>query len=204
MLRAVVKALKKIPIDFGQYEVRYTSKGKLIAYELAGDGRGKKALDLGCRDGYWSQKLAQKGYEVVSGDLEPQWAGGIVLDANKRLPFPDNQFDLVWCSEVIEHLNNPAFTISEIERVLRPHGSLLLTTPNRDFWFYRLLAGLGASPERVQSEDHLHFFTFGDMRKLLGGSTEYGFFPYFLYKRTITRRASTLSPTIVVHQRKPA
>jgi SAM-dependent methyltransferase len=46
-------------------------------------------------------------------------------------PFPDGQFDLVLCMEVLEHLGlDPLFMISEINRVLKPGGALLLTTPN--------------------------------------------------------------------------
>ena len=57
MLRGIVRALKKLPLDLGQYELRYTTKGKQIAFALVGRGEGKKALDVGCRDGYWAEKL---------------------------------------------------------------------------------------------------------------------------------------------------
>ncbi len=56
LFRNVVALLKKIPVDFGQYEVRHTTKGKVILLGLLEDGRGKKALDLGCREQYWTQK----------------------------------------------------------------------------------------------------------------------------------------------------
>ncbi|MFA6250191.1 MAG: methyltransferase domain-containing protein [Candidatus Shapirobacteria bacterium] len=46
------------------------------------------------------------------------------------LPYPDNTFDLVLLSEVLEHLTNPGLAISEIARVLKPSGKLLVTTPN--------------------------------------------------------------------------
>jgi SAM-dependent methyltransferase len=50
-------------------------------------------------------------------------------------PFPDNAFDVVmWC-EVIEHLKeNPVFTLSEIHRVLKPGGALVISTPNVACW----------------------------------------------------------------------
>src|SRR5438876_917350 len=98
MLRALVKTLKKFPLDFGQYEVRYTTKGKKIAYGLIGDGAGKRALDVGCRDGYWSEKLKAKGYEVTSIDVEPHYPGALTVDANLALPFPDHSFEVVWCA----------------------------------------------------------------------------------------------------------
>ncbi len=203
MWRSIFKRLKKLPIDFGQYEQRYTSKGKLIAYELAGDGSGKAALDLGCRDGYWSERLVQKGYQVTSVDVAPQYSKAIALDANREFPFPNESFDLVWCSEVIEHLKDPAFSIAQMKRVLKPRGSLVMTTPNREFWFYRLCEGLGISAMEIQNEEHTCFLSFSEMKELLGDCDEYGFFAYFLFKRAIIRYAPLLSPTIVAHYRKP-
>ena len=202
MLRRIVKILKKLPLDFGQYELRYTTKGKLIAYELAEDGAGKKALDAGCRDGYWSEKLKQKGYEVIAFDLETSYPGALTVDANRRLPFADNEFDLIWCAEVIEHLLDPAFTIAEFKRVLKPDGVLLMTTPNQGFWVFRALEQLGISMTRIQNEDHHYFFTYQEIQRLAGACDFYGYFPYLLLKFRIRRGASMLSPTIVLRHRE--
>jgi ubiquinone/menaquinone biosynthesis C-methylase UbiE len=50
------------------------------------------------------------------------------------LPFADHSFDLVTCNMVVEHLPNPSHTLREFGRVLRPHGVLLVHTPN--VWNY--------------------------------------------------------------------
>lgn len=47
-----------------------------------------------------------------------------------KLPFADNSFNIVTCTEVIEHLEHYRETIREMHRVLRPGGALVLTTPN--------------------------------------------------------------------------
>ena len=48
-----------------------------------------------------------------------------------RFPYPDDQFDLVIFAEIIEHLlDDPCSVLREIKRVLKPNGTLILTTPN--------------------------------------------------------------------------
>lgn len=54
-----------------------------------------------------------------------------VCDLNtQKLPYNDNIFDLITFTEVIEHIENHRFTISEISRVLKPGGYVILSTPN--------------------------------------------------------------------------
>ncbi len=97
-------------------------------------------LDVGCGDGtiaYCMKKImntkvtgldcdsilldraAQKGIDVIGLDLEKD-----------RFPFPDKSFDSVIFIEVLEHLSKPEHCLSEIARVLRTNGELILTTPN--------------------------------------------------------------------------
>ncbi len=50
-------------------------------------------------------------------------------DVSDGLPFPDAQFDIVVCEQVLEHLPNPEFTLREIARVMRPGGLAILGVP---------------------------------------------------------------------------
>jgi 2-polyprenyl-3-methyl-5-hydroxy-6-metoxy-1,4-benzoquinol methylase len=203
LFRQFVALLKKIPVDFAQYEVRHTTKGKMILLDLLPDGQGKKVLDLGCREQYWTQKLKARGYQVVSVDLEPQNDSVLRVDANDPLPFTDETFDLVWCTEVLEHIVKPSFTLTEINRVLKPGGKLLLSTPNSRFWVFRMFRMFGKGPADMQNEDHKQFFSYEDLRQLLPTARHYGYFPYLIYKRTLRSRFSVLSPTIVVEYDRP-
>src|SRR5690348_11205113 len=135
---------------------------------------GDRALDNGCGDGRFTGLLAEAGAEPTGVD---------VADAALRraraahpgirfvrtpvegpLPFDDGAFDLVWASEVIEHVPDTARWLSEIRRVLRPGGRLLLTTPN-----HPRLAILIGGLERYADplSDHLHLYTRRSLRQLL-------------------------------------
>ena len=63
------------------------------------------------------------------------------------LPFPDATFDLASANMVVEHLADPAATLAEIRRVLKPGGRFLIHTPNRRHWPLWLAARV---PERVK------------------------------------------------------
>ena len=55
----------------------------------------------------------------------------VQLDLNAHpLPYPDASFDLVTCSEVLEHVENYRAVLREIHRVLKPGGLMVVTTPN--------------------------------------------------------------------------
>ena len=85
------------------------------------------------------------------------------------LPFEDNSFDLVWASEVMEHVGDTARWLSEVRRVLTPGGRLLVTTPAHGR--LRLLLG-GIEPYSPPLGDHLHLYTRGSLRGVL---EEFGF-----------------------------
>jgi len=198
----LIEALKRIPIDLGQGSVAETTEGKQIALRLVPDGHGKRALDVGCRRGEQTHWLRSKGYEVTSIDVSKEFEDCQVVDANQRLPFADESFDLIWCSEVIEHLRDPAASLAELKRVTRGGGQLILTTPNSYALLFRAIALVGLTPRRIQRKDHLHFFNARDIARLCPEADVYGYFPYIGVKRTIRRAVGALSPTFVIHLRR--
>ena len=108
-------------------------------------------LDVGCGTGENSEAIAAKGHAVCGVDISAQAIAkyrqrgfdGRVMDIENGLDFPDGTFDLVFCSEVIEHLTAPEVLARESLRVLKPGGHLVLSTPNSAFWVYRGLGLLG-------------------------------------------------------------
>ena len=198
----IIGILKKLPIDLGQAELSETTEGKQIALRLVPESSDGKALDIGCREGHQSEWLKKRGFSVDSVDIEPHYHLGKVLDVNNGLPYDDNQYDLIWCSEVIEHLEQPSYVLSEMRRVLKPGGSLIITTPNSNFWLYRILGLFGVSPDKLQNPSHLHFFSGSNIKELCPEAKLYGYFPYVWFKFTL--RSSTaisfLSPTFVMKE----
>lgn len=84
---------------------------KVTDFDLSNPLVWEKEVEMG------SQK---KSYVAYSLDLE-----------KTKLPIPDDHFDYVICSEVLEHMEiDPMFMLSEINRVTKPNGTLILTTPN--------------------------------------------------------------------------
>ena len=177
----IISLLKKLPIDVGQAKRRHDSAGKLIAFSFVKNVLNKKALDIGCRDGYWSDQLKTRGYTVSSLDLEPNYEFALKYDIEKGLPYEDKSFDLVLCTEVVEHLHYPESLFREIERVLRPKGLVIITTPNSGWWFYKVVFLWGWTPLKLQNSDHKQFFKERDIKNLATGYEVLGYFPYSLF-----------------------
>lgn len=98
-------------------------------------------LELGSAPGHFTAALRLAGYQVSGVDLEPTriraFCGRFDLTIaacdieREPLPYPDGSFALAVLAETYEHLRwDPFFALSEIHRVLKPGGLLLLTTPN--------------------------------------------------------------------------
>lgn len=89
-----------------------------------------------------------------------------VADA-QNLPFKDNMFDCVVCSEVIEHLPNDGLFVNEASRILKPNGILILTTPNWISW-YGLARVIGErifrKPFTSGDQPIDHWYTYSSLR----------------------------------------
>jgi SAM-dependent methyltransferase len=102
---------------------------------LKNSGTSGKILDAPAGTGIISKKLKDIGFEVYPADIAPEVfkAPGLTckrIDLNEALPYEDEFFDYILCSNGIEHLENQYFFVREAYRVLKPKGKLLITTPN--------------------------------------------------------------------------
>jgi SAM-dependent methyltransferase len=92
-------------------------------------------LDAGAGEGALSQALLQAGHRVVACDTDANNFRAsrvpfIRTSLERSLPFEARSFDAVVATEVLEHLENPHHLAREFARVLKPHGMLVVTTPN--------------------------------------------------------------------------
>lgn len=133
----------------------------------------QKVLDIGCAKGYLVRMLKEKGlaawgvdiseYAVASASSKAKPYLGRVDVEEENLPFQDRFFDLVISISTFEHLRltRLPFTLSEIRRVLKTNGLLIINVPN--------------SLNKVESEkrEHITMLSRKNWTKLIEGSGFY-------------------------------
>lgn len=107
----------------------------LRAFDALALPKGATVLDAPCGDGSLAAALGQAGYDAHGVDIKSAGTGLLGrayhdADLNGRLPFGDAVFDIVFSIEGIEHLHDRYRYVRELHRVLKPAGTLILTTPN--------------------------------------------------------------------------
>lgn len=120
---------------FGGYEAK--RRMGLMYLDSATPGR---LLDVGCGDGTFLNRMRRHGWSVDGLDFDPQAIKNAKLRYGLELRtgdlqsahFPDDNFDAVTLSHVIEHVPDPISLLQEVRRILRPGGRLVVTTPNAD------------------------------------------------------------------------
>jgi len=141
----------------------------------------KKVLDVGCADGSFSEKLKDDfGFDMHGVDVSKK----AIASANKRgvtakvhnlenpLPYSDNSFDLVVACEVIEHLYDTDFFLSEMKRVLKDDAFLMLSTPNLVSLVNRFKVLFGMYPSfvpeyKVGGAGHIRAYTVPILKRQL-------------------------------------
>lgn len=113
-----------------------------FAHEVLGDRQAPRLLDLGSGRGANLELLTALADTVIAADVSlealedsktnhrDKRALSYVVLPGHGLPFTDSAFDVSVCTEVLEHVDDPAVTAAELERVTRRGGYLFVSTPN--------------------------------------------------------------------------
>jgi 2-polyprenyl-3-methyl-5-hydroxy-6-metoxy-1,4-benzoquinol methylase len=128
---------------------------------------GDRVLDLGCGDGPFLPVLVEAGARVTGADVAqaaldraerraPQ-VPLVRIEPHGPWPLPDGEFDVVWASEVAEHVADTESWVNEVRRVLAPGGVFVVTTPE---------VGALAEPPDPRGQ-HLRFYSAASLQQLL-------------------------------------
>lgn len=114
-----------------------------------------RILDYGCSTMRY-RHMFPAAAEYVGADLRGNELADVILNADGRIPLPSHSFDVVFSTQVLEHVEDPGLYLAECQRVLKPGGRLLLSTHGTfvfhpcpsDFWRWTE-AGLHRTVERA-------------------------------------------------------
>jgi len=137
--------------------------------ELRGLKPDAPVIEVGCGDASFTMDLARHSscvtaIDISAGQIEENARRLPAItflqhDVSERFPFEDSEFEVVWCSEVLEHLFDPAFALREMHRILRPGGRLLVTVPYHGILKNVLIALFRWNQHFAPDNPHIRFYT---------------------------------------------
>ena len=155
-----------LTVDFNQLPLR---TGTRVLDAGCGSGRHlcesfrTPGVDVAGVDLKWDDLSKARGFlSLMAGDRKGRW---LVAQADvTKLPFADGSFDVVICSEVLEHIKDNRTAIAELVRVLKPGGDLVVTVPR--FWPERVCWAISRAYHR-EPGGHIRIYKKGELMSLL-------------------------------------
>jgi methionine biosynthesis protein MetW len=172
---------------------------------------GTRLLDVGCGAGtlcYFAKEKYEDVYGIDISENALNMAKRYNIKISKvnlneeKLPFEDGYFDAITCLDVIEHVFEPIDLITEINRVLRIGGILVISSPNIRYWQHLFsLVISGKFPKTSYNKEHydgghLHYFTYNDIGSILKSCGFHVIKKCGVFNRNIFKEFS--SPGIVI------
>jgi methionine biosynthesis protein MetW len=203
-------------------EVRLTIR-ELLGVLPRDSARLPGLLDVGCWDGVETARLADlmgaraHGIEIFAEPASQAEARGIDVARidleHDRFPWPDESMDVVVVNQVFEHLKNIWHPMSEIHRVTRTDGWLVISVPNLASLHNRLLMLFGRQPTSIRTfGPHVRGYVAGEFARFVGLEGAWrierhvgvGFYPFpARMARPLARAWAGASHTTVWLARKP-
>jgi 2-polyprenyl-3-methyl-5-hydroxy-6-metoxy-1,4-benzoquinol methylase len=160
LIHLVIKKLRRaFAVVTGFHSAKQARDYRYLEHKPAG-----KLLDVGCGAGAYLGFMRDQGWNVVGIDFDEE----AVKNAREQfgvnahslqleeMNFPDAHFDAITMNHLIEHVPDPIKLLRECQRVLKPNGSIVVTTPNSDSLGHQMYSKhwRGLEPPR-----HLHIFS---------------------------------------------
>ncbi len=173
------------------YSWRYGQDRRLEMVRGFVDLDDARILDVGCGIGTYVRRFRRYSDDVHGIEVEPERVAqasaelpNIVTAVGEALPYPDDNFDLVFSNEVIEHVDDDRATAAEMVRVAKPGGTIVVFAPNRLYPFETHGAYFGQryvfgniplinwlpDPLRDRFAPHVRVYTGHGLRRLFGGT----------------------------------
>jgi len=176
--------IKQVPVDYYQKGIRknvfqriwHNNKLKIVLRFIPGSP--KTILDVGCASGWFISNISKKfpkskcfGIDIYDKGIK--FANKIypkiefkVADAHK-IPYKKNTFDLVICTEVLEHLDSPKSAILEIKRVLKKDGLAIIELDSGNLLFSIVWYIWRKFWGKVWNGSHLHSFNVAKLEQMI-------------------------------------
>ena len=135
---------------------------------------GKKMLDVGCGYGFLLKEMMARGWDVEGLEVSQtgrdyarrKWNVPVYSKPLENLRLPGSTFDVVTLLYVIEHIFNPLDLLSEIHRVLKPEGLILIRWPHTTP-VVKILGPLSRKLDLYHTPYHLYDFSPKTIEKML-------------------------------------
>jgi ubiquinone/menaquinone biosynthesis C-methylase UbiE len=165
--------------------VRKESTLLTVDFQRFGVTPGERVLDMGCGAGRHAFELYRRGAQVVAFDLDAEELAGVekmfgamrlegevpaeasaetVQGDALALPFPDDHFDKIIASEVLEHIPDDMRAMRELMRVLKPGGQLAVTVPA---WLPERVCWALSEDYHTAPGGHIRIYTLAELQAKL-------------------------------------
>ena len=165
---------KNLNLEYHKYLKSHSLIGKIykkhFLHKFLLKYSGQDFLDIGCGLGNFLLSVSEKalGIDVNEYNVTYINKNGLkakLIPSNGIFPLKDKSYESIVCDQVLEHIEDPALFLSEIDRVIKTPGKLILGLP--------LEKGYKADP------DHCNFYTPKNAIKLIESNTR------LVHQRTI-------------------